>query len=95
MLSAKWNSYDGNAQEDAKHQMGKTNPDTSQENPKNIHDDTQTASRLRRSLNAFAKRAESQEAQFQSLDTKWNADDGYHHSQTGDYVLYSGNNATK
>ena len=45
MLSAKWNSNDSDAKEEAKYQMSKTNPNTTKENPKNIHDDAQTTTR--------------------------------------------------
>ena len=95
MLSAKWNSNDSDAKEEAKYQMSKTNPNTTKENPKNIHDDAQTTTRLWRSLNTFSKRAECQETKLQSLNAERNTDDGYHHSQTGNYILYSSNNTTK
>ena len=39
MLSAKWNTDDGDAKDNAKHQMSKTNPNPTKENPKDIHDD--------------------------------------------------------
>ena len=57
MLSAERDSDNGNAKDNAEHQMWKTDPNASQTNPKNVHDDAEASSGLWSCADFFTKRA--------------------------------------
>ncbi len=62
--------------------MGKHNPDSTNKKPQNIHNGRETARGIVHIFNFLPKWPQSQNTQFKSLDTKWNADNGYTKSET-------------
>ena len=95
MLSAKRYTDDGDAKDDSEHQMCHTNPNTSQEYPKDVHDDAEASSGLWSGFDTLPERAESQEAELQGLDAERDTDDGNHHSQTGYDILNGSDDTTQ
>ena len=94
VLATKRNTDDGDAKQNAEGKVCQTDPNATQYNPEEIHDDTQASTGLRSRLNALAERAEGKQTNFQCLDTEWNTDDGDHHAYTGHDVFYSSNYTT-
>ena len=64
MLSAEWDADDGDAKHDAKGKVGQADPNATQENPEDVHDDVEASSCLRRGFYTLTKRTESQETEL-------------------------------
>lgn len=64
MLSAEWDADDGDAKHDTKGKVGQADPNATQENPEDVHDDVEASSCLRRGFYTLTKRTESQETEL-------------------------------
>lgn len=64
MLNAKWNPKNGNTQNNSENEMGQCNPDTTDENPENVHSGIQASRRLRFDNHCSAKRPNGKRSKF-------------------------------
>ena len=81
------NADDGDAEQQAIEDVGKTNPDAANEEPQHIHEHAQTARLRLLPLYLRAERPDGQHAQLHALQAEWDADDGYHQNQSCDEIL--------
>ena len=78
---------DGDAEQQAIEDVGKTDPDAANEEPQHIHEHAQTARLRLLPLHLRAERPDGQHAQLHALQTERDADDGYHQNQSCDEIL--------
>ena len=81
------NANDGDAEQQAVEDVGETDPNASNEEPQHIHEDAQTAWLWWFPFHFRAERPDGQHTQFQALQAKGDADDGYHQYQSCDEIL--------
>ena len=67
VLASERDADDGDAKHDAEQQMRQANPNTTNQNPDDVHDDAEASACFGCCLDALAERAECQQAQFQGL----------------------------
>ena len=82
-----WDADDGDAEQQAVEDVGETDPDAANEEPQHVHEHAQTAGLRLLPLHLRTERPDGQYAQLHALQTKRDADDGYHQYQSCDEIL--------
>lgn len=79
MLFAKGNAYNSEAKENPPEQMGKGYPESSYDEPYDVHNQIQTPQRILIVTNFTPERPQGENPQFESLYAEWDTYDGYQH----------------
>ena len=87
MHLSEWDADDGDAEYEAVEDVGEPYPDAANEEPQHIHEDAQAAWLRWLPFHFRAERPDGQHTQFQALQAKGDADDGYHQYQSCDEIL--------
>lgn len=87
MLHAEGYADDRDAQQEPEAQVRKADPDASDEDPDDVHDERQASPAVALVHDTATEGPQRQYRQFQGLQPEGYADDRYHHHQAGYQIL--------
>lgn len=87
MLLGKRKTYDGDGQHQGPDKVVQSQPDTTEQDPQDIHDHAQASGRGIRILDRRAKGPKADERELEHLQSEGNPNDGETHQKPGQKVM--------